>query len=204
MATKSNERTKNWAFVAYPESLPDHWEDKLNALHVGWFCSPLHDADQNADESEKKQHYHIILSYDTLKSYDQVVVISVGLLHATVPQIVKNMRGYLRYFVHLDNPEKHQYNLADIRCFGGVSLDTYLSPTSSDKDKIIDAILDFIELNDITEYCDLIMYARHNEPDWRSVLYQSSTIFFSAYLQSRRYKKSLAEARPDSVSEPSN
>lgn len=205
MASQSNERTKYWAFVAYPESLPEHWESILNEQHVEWFCSPLHDADENPDGGEKKQHYHIILVFPSMKSESQVTEITKGLLNSTIPQIVRNMRAYLRYFCHLDNPEKHQYPISDIRCFGGAFLEDYLKLSSSEETDIYDKIIDCIEENDFTEYADLISYVRLNEPGWRSIIYKSSTIFFSAYLNSRRYKKSLAETRlADSVNEPSN
>lgn len=189
MATEKNKRSNNWSFVAYPESLPPNWEQIINQHHVQWFCSPLHDADLNADETEKKAHYHIIITFESLKSCEQVLEITRGELNATVPQIVKSMRGYLRYFVHLDNPEKHQYQISDIVCYGGADISPYFEPTQTDRYMIMDAMVDWIELNDITEFCDLTTYARLNEPEWRSLLYSNSTIFFSNYIKSRRNKK---------------
>lgn len=189
MATKNCTRSNNWAFVAYPESLPENWIGIINSYHIPWFCSPLHDADLNADESEKKPHYHIILNFESLKTQQQVEEITKDKLNATIPVIVKSMKGYLRYFVHLDNPEKHQYKIEDIKCYGGADLDTYLAPTKNDRDLIYDKIIDWIEENDITEFCDLSSYARYNEPEWRSLLYSNSTIFFATYLNSRRNKK---------------
>lgn len=193
MANKTGQRCNNWSFVAYPESLPPNWEDIINQHHISWFCSPLHDADLNADESEKKPHYHIIFNFETLKSYEQVIEITKGELNSTVPQIVKSMRGYIRYFLHLDNPEKTQYKLEDIRCFGGADYSTYLEPTKSDRNRIYDEIIDWIEENDITEFCDLSTYARNNEPEWRSLLYNNSTLFFATYINSRRNKKAATK-----------
>lgn len=197
MANKTGQRSNNWSFVAYPESLPDKWEDLINAHHIAWFCSPLHDADMNADESEKKAHYHIILNFETLKSSEQVQEITRSELNATVPQIVKSMKGYLRYFIHADNPEKAQYNLEDIRCFGGADFNPYFEPTSTDRFAIMDQMMDWIEENDITEFYILANYARHNEPQWRSLLYSNSAVYFNNYLTSRRNhkkEKAVAEA----------
>lgn len=202
MANKTGQRSNNWSFVAYPESLPEHWEDLINAHHISWFCSPLHDADLNADETEKKEHYHIILSFETLKSSEQVQEITRCELNSTIPQIVKSMKGYLRYFIHADNPEKAQYKLEDIRCFGGADYTPYFEPTSSDRFAIMDKICDFIEENDITEFCDLVTYARYNEPEWRSLLYSNSTIFFTNHIKSRRHKQK--ERAATEVSDPIN
>lgn len=193
MANKTGQRSNNWSFVAYPESLPEHWEDLINAHHIAWFCSPLHDADINADESEKKPHYHIILNFETLKSSEQVQEITRSELNATVPQIVKSMKGYLRYFIHADNPEKAQYKIDDIRCFGGADYNPYFEPTSTDRFAIMDKMVDWIEENDCTEFFILANYARHNEPEWRSLLYSNSAVYFNNYLTSRRnYKKEKA------------
>ena len=166
MATKNCTRSNNWAFVAYPESLPENWIGIINSYHIPWFCSPLHDADLNADETEKKAHYHIILNFESLKTQQQVEEITKDKLNATVPIIVKSMKGYL---------------------------DTYLAPTKNDRDLIYDKMIDWIEENDITEFSDLANYARYNEPDWRSLLYSNSTIFFATYLNSRRNKKAATQ-----------
>ena len=193
MATKNCTRSNNWAFVAYPESLPENWIGIINSYHIPWFCSPLHDADLNADETEKKAHYHIILNFESLKTQQQVEEITKDKLNSTVPIIVKSMKGYLRYFVHLDNPEKHQYKIEDIKCYGGADIDTYLAPTKNDRDLIYDKMIDWIEENDITEFSDLANYSRYNEPEWRSLLYSNSTIFFATYLNSRRNKKAAIQ-----------
>lgn len=199
MASKKSERSTNWAFIAYPESLPDNWEQLINKHHVQWICSPLHDADLNADDSEKKSHYHIIIMFESLKSFEQVKEITCDELHSTIPQIVKSMKGHIRYMIHLDNPEKAQYKREDIRCFGGADLNPYFEPTSTDRFLIMDKMIDWIEENDITEFCDLATYSRYNEPEWRSLLYSNSTIYFSTYINSRRNKKKEKAASEDAT-----
>ena len=53
-----NIKKRNWAFVCYPESLPDNWQDILIESGIPFAISPLHDRDMNADNTEKKPHYH--------------------------------------------------------------------------------------------------------------------------------------------------
>ena len=55
---------RDWAFIVYPESAPSDWRDILNKTHLRWIESPLHDKDVNADGEVKKEHWHILLSYD--------------------------------------------------------------------------------------------------------------------------------------------
>ncbi|HAA0081853.1 TPA_asm: hypothetical protein GDG64_14435, partial [Listeria monocytogenes] len=55
---------RDWTFIVYPESAPGDWRDILNKTHLRWIESPLHDKDVNADGEVKKEHWHILLSYD--------------------------------------------------------------------------------------------------------------------------------------------
>ena len=122
--TKKDDRTRNWCFIVYPESAPENWEEILNNNHVKWAHSPVHDKDVNELDNEtgeveiKKAHYHVLFSFETLKSYKQVLEISKS-VNGTIPQQCASVVGAVRYFVHLDNPEKYQYNRNDIKSFLG-------------------------------------------------------------------------------------
>ena len=65
-------RTRSWTFVLYPESAPPDWRDRLDDFHIEWVESPLHDRDINGDGQPKKPHIHVLLSFGSVKSYDQV------------------------------------------------------------------------------------------------------------------------------------
>ena len=62
-----NIKKRYWAMVLYPESAPKNWRDLLRETGIQCAISPLHDKDINADNTEKKAHYHIILYYDNYK-----------------------------------------------------------------------------------------------------------------------------------------
>lgn len=49
-------RKRNWAFVAYPESLPKNWQEILTQTGLPVAISPLHDKDVNPDKTVKKPH----------------------------------------------------------------------------------------------------------------------------------------------------
>lgn len=120
MENKSK-RSNLWCCVVYPgDSLPENYEDIIRSWHVPVLLSPLHDADKNADDSEKKKHYHVMLDFGSgqNKSYDQVKSLT-DQLCGTIPIIVNNRAAMVRYFIHRDNPEKYQYDIDDLYSISG-------------------------------------------------------------------------------------
>ena len=185
----ASDRSSKWTFIAYPDSVPDNWQEILKSYHIPIAISPLHDKDLNPTGDEKKAHWHVMLDFPTLKSYKQVDEIRQE-VHGTIPQIVHSPIGMVRYFIHKDNPEKHQYNWSDIVVFNGFDIDRYDSYTDSEMDSIISDITQFIDDSDIMEYADLIGFTRGVDNEyyhWYKVI-RRNTIFFCAYINSRRNK----------------
>lgn len=184
----TNKRARHWTFISYPDSAPENWKEIIKASHIKTAISPLHDKDLNPTGDEKKAHWHIMLEYESLKSYDQVRELS-DLINATIPQIVQSPVGMIRYFIHKDNPEKHQYNWEDIIIYNGFDLDKYDSYTEQEIDYIIADITQFIDDNQILEYADLIALVRDKKlghfDDWYRIV-RKNTIFFNSYVTSRR------------------
>lgn len=186
--TKTKKR--NWAFVVYPESLPEDWQDILKISGLQIAVSPLHDADLNADESEKKPHYHIIAIYGSPTTYNNVLNFTKK-LNGTIPIPLEQVRGYYRYLTHEDNPEKTQYDKSDIKLFNGFNIADFTDLTKSEVMKLKREILKAIRDNDLTEYCDLIDLLEMEEDSRPEALEVATnhTIFFNTYLKSRRFKK---------------
>ena len=126
-------RARGYAFLLYPESAPEDWRSIIDDWHVPWAESPLHDQDVNPGTGEvKKAHWHILLNFDSVKSYDQVTELLSQLGDgATVPQKLNSVKAMLRYFCHMDNPEKFQYSRDDIIGHGGLDVDDLLRPSAS-------------------------------------------------------------------------
>ena len=98
---------RNFATVVYPESAPENWLERLDGLHVPAFVSPLHNQDINPDGSPKKPHWHILIMFAGVKTREQAqeVIDAIGGVGC---ESVSTVRGYARYLVHADNPEKAQ------------------------------------------------------------------------------------------------
>ncbi len=178
-------RTRTWLFIVYPDSAPEDWRSILDGFHVPWVESPLHDADKNADATEKKAHWHVMLLFDNVKSYQQVTMFSKA-VNGSFPIKCRSMRGSIRYFYHADNPEKAQYNKADIKGHCGADVEKLLELSASEKSVLLNHIFDFIVENDIVEYADILDYARLWRSDWYDLILHSYTLVLKSYLQSRR------------------
>lgn len=181
-------RSRNWAFIVYPQSAPDNWRDILDDLHIEWVESPLHDQDINPGTNEKKKaHWHILLLFSGSKSYDQILQITAS-INATIPIVCQSVSGMIRYMAHLDNPEKAQYCLSDIKAHGGADLQSYLKPTSAERYRYIREMQAYIRENNIIEYCDFLDFAAAEHPDdWFPLLCDSCSYVIGSYIKSRRH-----------------
>lgn len=105
---------RKWELVLYPDSNSYDVSAVLGDL-VGVFdqwAYILHDSDVDVEGNPKKPHYHF---YG--KSADKLTASGIA-YRVHVPEsacrVVSSWKGALRYLVHADNPEKHQYNISDI------------------------------------------------------------------------------------------
>lgn len=184
-----DERVRNWGFIVYPDSAPENWRDLLDDLHVEWVESPLHEFDTNENGECKKAHWHVLIMFEGKKSYTQAKEIA-DMVNAANPQVVHSVKGNVRYMAHLDNPEKYQYSPSAIRVHGGADLTDLLKPTRSARHEMIAEMIDFVDDNGITEYFELLRYARsYRFDDWFAVLCDSSSLVMNAYIRSKRHAK---------------
>ncbi len=188
-ADQNGKPTRNWTFMVYPESAPEEWRNIIDGYHIEWVHSPLHSKDLNATQEEKKEHWHIVIHFDTDKSYAQVKEIS-DKCNSPRPERVYSMRAMARYLCHLDNPEKHQYPTSEIQSFGGFDIENLLRPGASERNAIITQMIRYIKSAEIIELDDLVEYADANDfDDWLNVLYNSGERIISAYIRSKRHRK---------------
>lgn len=183
-----NIKKRYWAMVLYPESAPINWRDKLRESGIQCAISPLHDKDLNADNTPKKAHYHIILCYEGPTTFKNVCSLTES-LNQPIPQPLEQLRGYYRYLVHKDNPEKYQYDESMITTINGFDISNYLDLTSTQVIAILKQITQFIDDNNITEYCELIKIFREN--DFYSQFLEiaiNKTFFLNSYICSYRNK----------------
>lgn len=193
-------KKRHWAFVAYPESLPADWIDQLKQTGLKTAVSPLHDKDVYEDGENKglpkKPHYHVIVSYEGPTTFSNVEQLTKR-LNSTIPIPLDQVRGMYRYLTHEDNPEKVQYSKTAIQTLNGFDIRDFVEMTRSEVTKYIREVQQFVMDNGITEYADLmetLLEGGEAMADWFDVA-SGHTLFFSAYLRSRRYRIEHTQSR---------
>lgn len=181
---KHKEERKNrsdyWLFEFYPESCPKNWKEIINSWLVDCLVSPLHDKDVNENDTPKKPHYHGILFFDSAKSYEQVKEL-LAPLNGPIPIKPKgSKRNCTRYLCHLNNPEKHRYNEADVTEFQNADYQT-LKVRDNDKYGYIGEMMDFIDEQGVYSYAKLLRYSRKERPEWFRCLCDNGTYVMKEY-----------------------
>ena len=213
-AKRQGQRTRNWTALVYPEDVAENWVEKMDG--VKWVQSPLHDKDTNPDGTPKKAHYHVLLMFSAVKTFQQVfnyladrfgttetaadpaadgeaqtadpAAKRLSIIGVALPQMVSDRSALVRYFAHLDNPSKHQYNVADITAHGGADVLELLQHNKREIACMLIDIEQFIDDNNITELCDLSLKLRGYNIEWYLIVTTQHTYYFNAYLRSRRHK----------------
>lgn len=170
-----NVKGRDWTFIVYPESAPKAWREILDDTHLRWVESPLHDRDVNPDGEIKKPHWHILLSYDGPVTLGAVKKLT-DKLNSPNPQKISSSKGLVRYMAHLDNPEKFQYSVADIKGHNGADIAAYFELTATNKLAIMKEIVRYIYENGVDNYSDFLMFCIENRDDWFDVAINSNTI----------------------------
>lgn len=186
--SKKYQKSRIWASVGYPESLPSNWKDKLTETGLQIAVSPLHDKDINPTGELKKPHYHFIFNYEGPTTFEHMKELCDS-LNMTIPIKLESLRGMYRYHIHADNPEKYQYDDRDRILLNGFDSKLVDALTATEIDKLSNQILAFIDDNNITEYCDLLFQFRTNDCLDLLQVAKSHTILFNTYIKSKRHKQ---------------
>lgn len=180
-------KKRNWAFIVYPESAPSNWRDILQESGLLFAISPLHNKDVNPDGEVKKEHYHVIMCFDGPTTYNNAKSV-VERVNATIPQPLEQIRGYYRYFTHIDNPEKYQYKESDITTINGFDINNYIELTYTEVSKYLLQLQSIIRDKKITEYADLLDLCFEEDLKELWDVARNHTLFLNTYINSRRYK----------------
>jgi len=170
------DRHRGFNAVFYPESAPEDFREVI----AGWNVPALmilHDEDEG-----KKPHYHLLLTFGSLKTIVQVknLVVELG---SSMVQPAYDIRGSARYLAHLDQPTKHRYPIEAIEAFSGASVPDLVAPVIDPTPEI----LDFVADQGLTEYSTLVDYCHHERSEWLKEV-KGHSIFWGYYFTSVRHK----------------
>lgn len=179
---------RSWAFCIYTESVKENWKELLQETGLPVAISPYHDKDVNPDNTPKKPHYHVIVYYENPTTYKNVKTNVCDKIGATIPLKLESMRGMYRYHLHLDNPEKYQYNDWEREFINGFDVMKVTELTKTEVQKLVKEIIAFINDNEILEYSDLLTIFLDNQMHEMFDVASNHTVVFNAYLTSKRNK----------------
>lgn len=211
-------RHRGWLAILYLDSAVSGWHDVLTAEGVPAFISPLHDRDVNADGTPKKPHFHVLLLWDGVNTFEAAKAIFDAIGAVTPPKNPKpgevkpwavTVRGSARYLCHLDNPEKAQYDPQRVKTLNATLAD-YLELISSagDDDAVLDEITDYIDENGVVSFAAFVRYCKEERPEWKRLAYHRYAAFITRYIKSCAWErnndleireKALAEYESDVI-----
>lgn len=187
-------RYRAWAFIIYPSDIPTDidWYFVLDDFHIPIAISPLHDMILEGKPDEK-DHYHVILSFDGKKSYEQVVELLCDNLSTdgrnrgfTRPEPIQCLASYYRYLCHLDEEDKVKYDPQAIILLGGFNPHKYIDEQSH---IFLIQMSTCIDEMGFTEFAQFEVYCRENYPDtWFRLLHRNHG-YFNTLLRSKRFMK---------------
>lgn len=184
---------RTWAFVIYPDSMPGDFEEVIHKTGLPLAMSPLHDKDLDPTGEPKKPHYHCIVYYENATTLKNVKENVCDKLNGTIPLKLESMRGMYRYHIHIDNPDKYQYDDRDRKFYNGFDIDMANKLTKTEVNKIKREIHTFINDHDILEYSDLLDILKDNDLINLYEVAADNTLFFKSLLDSKRNKFATRE-----------
>lgn len=178
------DKSRNWTGVAYPESVAEHWLDVLDQTHLDILISPLHDKDKNPDGSLKKPHWHILIIWDGPTTFKNAKKVFDAINAVIEPIAVQSVVGLARYFLHLDNPEKHQYAREDLRVLGALDYDDMIQKTAS-QIRVLKDMTNFIYDHRIRSFAEFMHYIIENDKsDWFDAASKRNTVYLTSLIKS--------------------
>lgn len=188
-------KSKYFCAILYPDSMNYDTDNVIKCLakeHLTFAVSPIHDKDVNEDGSPKKSHYHLLLSYSSATTLNNITrwFKACGMpeseLHSV--RVCASGVGYFRYLTHKDNPEKAQYNDNDIRIFNDFDeLFKKFSKVASDKIDDLVHIFEIVDELKTISFHTLIQYLMLNERDLFKMITSSSALAICV----KEYQRSL-------------
>lgn len=196
--SKMKGRTRNFSVVLYPENLDDDFLQAIEKSQVKCVLSPLHNQDIDDMGEIKKEHYHFIFSFDSVKEPYQAyeyLCNTFGEKAFSVFQKVNSMTSSVRYLCHLDSDDekKFKYDIQDLKAFNGFNLSKYLysecdKVTTIKKIRAIIKDYNFVIFDDLFQYCE-----DNNDDELLNTLLTDCDIRATTFeiLRSREYRRKM-------------
>jgi len=101
---------------------------------------------------KKKSHWHVIVKTEIRCSFNEMNKELQDLLGCPRIQKCRSLKGAYEYFLHLNNPDRYQYDRDEIEEYNHFTLE----PTQREREEILQDIMRTIKLEEIDDYSDLV------------------------------------------------
>lgn len=179
--------------------MAEDFVDILLETHVQVLISPLHDQDKNEKGELKKEHYHIMLLFDGPKTREQAQEIFDS-IKATKCEAVKSVRGQARYLCHLDDPDKAEYDQAEVTELNGADYFALID-LPANRYRAIKEMIRYCNENRMYSFADLTDYAAENNEQWFRCLCDNSAYIVKEYLKSKSWTLDRLSISPEEEEE---
>lgn len=163
------------------------WVDAHTDKQTGEIAKEAIEAGLPVEGAKKKPHVHVIITANgpmTAEWFAKKLQEN-GIQGVTYFEAVNSVSSMLRYFAHLDSPDKHPYNPLDVHGFGGLDLSPLLKTSKVVNLQVLIEVLEYIRTNNVRHYHKLVGWAleRHDLDILACVTGRAS--FFASYFRSR-------------------
>lgn len=98
---------------------------------------------------------------------------------------INSVPATMRYYAHMDSPEKHQYSPLDIHSFGGLDMSPLMRTSKVSNLSTLVKVMDYIMENGVSHYHTLVHWALNSgDVDLLSCV-SGRASFFAAYFKSK-------------------
>ena len=191
-------RKKIWWGYVFLDSAPEGWEDKIreSGMEAVW---AVHDKDKRADGSTKNAHAHVALRFTHAVPAHEAKeeLAKFGVMEKSV-QYRDSWRAVCRYMIHMDDPDKFQYDEKIVRESGGADWHDAIVRTC-DTYKQIREMKAFCKKAHITSFATFSDWCDENNEEWSNAICDKAGRKVHDYINSLRYDKEKTGQTPKVV-----
>ena len=180
-----------YTVVAYPDSMPQEWREKLNNLTFG-YCYALHDKDWKcADDGEivsKKAHMHFYFQGKPTSKQKKYIQ---ECLNVSYGEDVRSASGMFDYLTHENHPNKVHYEREIIK--KSPKWDEEMFEMSYvpkvDYERIVHGLIAEHDICEYSHLVDLIMKQEYDDVEKDGLMKEVKKYWVMRYIDSRRNEK---------------
>ena len=180
----NNERSIHWCLVLYPNEDPKH----LSALeyiqeNYSKYAYICHDKDFLEDNTIKKEHYHIVISFTNYR-WKSAISNELGITPNYIEK-VRNLENALKYLIHYNNSNKYQYDINEVKGTLKTKLESFINNEDKTESEKVLELIKYIE--DSNEYIRVIDFIKYVCSENLYDIYRRSATTFMKLIEEHNY-----------------